>query len=158
MSTKYTWLSAHAQALYFYCMCWRNNLISVTLDIANRTVIPDLLPYIRHSEFWCRYFLSPLWAEKHRGGSGLGVRGKKSSISLTPRFFLFFPIGFVKLRYEKLLLFWNGPKTLVNSKYQLKKKKQSTPCIYFSFLAHVIWRQKRVSERRWKKVRDVGFP
>ena len=61
-------------------------MISLTLDLANRTVIPALLWCIRHSEFWC-----PLWAEKTSRRFGVRSEGKKSSISLPPSFFFLFP-------------------------------------------------------------------
>ena len=99
-----------------------------------------------------------------RGDSGLGEREKKSSSSfLSPSsFFPPFPLRFVKLRYEKLFLSCNGRKTLVNSKYQLKRANLHLVFIgfesnYYFFLTYVIWRQKRDSGTEMKKMRDVGF-
>ena len=123
--------------LFTFIVSWRNNLIGLTLDIAGGE--------------------QRVSRKNIRGGSGLGERGKKSSSSfLCPSsFFPPFPLRFVKLRYEKLFLSCNGRKTLVNSKYQLKRANLHLVFIGFqsnySFLTYVIWRQKRDSGKRWKK-------
>ena len=89
--------------LFTFIVSWRNNLIGLTLDIAG--------------------VAQRVSRKNIRGGSGLGERGKKSSSSFLspPSFFPPFPLRFVKLRYEKLFLSCNGRKTLVNSKYHLKR-------------------------------------
>ena len=130
--------------LFTFIVSWRNNLIGLTLDIAGAA--------------------QRVSRKNVRGGSGLGERGKKSSSSsfLSPSsFFLPFPLRFVKLRYEKLSLSCNGRKTLVNSKYQLKRANLHLVFIGFqsnySFFNVCNLETKTGFRKEMKKMRDVGF-
>ena len=124
-------------------MSWRNNLISLTLDIAGAA--------------------QRVSKKNIRGGSGLGEIGKKSSSSfLSPSSFLTpFPFRFVKLRYEKLFLSCNGRKTLINSKYQLKRANLHLVFIGFqsnySFFNVCNLETKTGFRKEMKKMGDVGF-
>ena len=89
---------------------------------------------------------------KNSGGGGGAVKDRGKSFSLPLRFF-----RFVLLRCEKLLLFFIGLKSHVNSKYQSKGlTATSYICkllVFFllllAFLIYVFWKQKKGFEKKY---------
>ena len=103
------------------------------------------------------------WAEKTSSRFGVGRKEEEILLLLSLSLLVFrpFPLRFVKLRYEKLFLSCNGRKTLVNSKYQLKRANLHLVFIGFqsnySFFNVCNLEKKTGFRKEMKKMRDVGF-